>query len=198
MVASLPKQYFFTRNRSFTTLWSFVCILPESVYVFNILQIFLKNLFQHFANIFHEKRLITWCYIQNYHTFIWCHEISIHCCKLTVGVALNMRYTTNGICAKNNTKNYGAWRSNHRVIMACDLYCRLLPQCEALRTCHSDFPIATKWCCDRMWMSCQAQPSQKERVIGAVRCKKEVMLLQPLHWCCAECAVHHKRNVRKE
>ena len=30
-----------------------------------------------------------------------------------------------------------------RVIMACDLYCCLLPQCEALRTCHSVFPIAT-------------------------------------------------------
>jgi len=26
-------------------------------------------------------------------------------------------------------------------------------------------------------MSCQAQPSQKERVIGAVRCKKEGMLM---------------------
>jgi len=30
-----------------------------------------------------------------------------------------------------------------RVIMACDLYCCLLPQCEALRTCRSGFPIAT-------------------------------------------------------
>ena len=29
------------------------------------------------------------------------------------------------------------------VIMACDLYCCLLPQCEALRTCRSGFPIAT-------------------------------------------------------
>jgi len=29
------------------------------------------------------------------------------------------------------------------VIMACELYCCLLPQCEALRTCHSGFPIAT-------------------------------------------------------
>jgi len=27
--------------------------------------------------------------------------------------------------------------------MACELYCCLLPQCEALRTCHSGFPIAT-------------------------------------------------------
>ena len=33
--------------------------------------------------------------------------------------------------------------------MACDLYCYLLPQCEALRTCCSGFPMATKWCCDQ-------------------------------------------------
>jgi len=28
--------------------------------------------------------------------------------------------------------------------MACELYCCLLPQCEALRTCRSGFPIATQ------------------------------------------------------
>ena len=32
--------------------------------------------------------------------------------------------------------------SNYRVITACDLYCCLLPQREALRTCRSGFPIA--------------------------------------------------------
>jgi len=36
-----------------------------------------------------------------------------------------------------------AWTSNNRVIAARDLYCCLLPQCEALRTCRSGFPIAT-------------------------------------------------------
>ena len=30
-----------------------------------------------------------------------------------------------------------------RMIAAHDLYCYLLPQCEALRTCRSGFPIAT-------------------------------------------------------
>jgi len=30
-----------------------------------------------------------------------------------------------------------------RVIMACELYCCLLPQCEALRICRSGFPITT-------------------------------------------------------
>ena len=37
---------------------------------------------------------------------------------------------------------YMARTSNNRVIAACDLYCCLLPQCEALRTCRSGFPIA--------------------------------------------------------
>jgi len=32
--------------------------------------------------------------------------------------------------------------SNNRVIAVHDLYCCLLPQCEALHTCHSSFPIA--------------------------------------------------------
>ena len=36
-----------------------------------------------------------------------------------------------------------------RVIMACELYCCLLPRCKALRICPSGFPIATKWCCDQ-------------------------------------------------
>ena len=49
----------------------------------------------------------------------------------------------------------------------------------------------------RIWRSRQVQPSQKERAIGAVCCEKG-MLLQPLCWRCAECMVHHKRNVRKE
>ena len=36
-----------------------------------------------------------------------------------------------------------------RVISSRDLYCCLLPWCEALRTCRSGFPITTKWCCDQ-------------------------------------------------
>jgi len=39
--------------------------------------------------------------------------------------------------------------SNNRVISSGDLYCCLLPQCAALRTSRSGFPIATKWCCDQ-------------------------------------------------
>jgi len=38
---------------------------------------------------------------------------------------------------------YVAWTSNNRVIMAHDLYCCLVPQCEALPTCRLGFRIAT-------------------------------------------------------
>ena len=49
-------------------------------------------------------------------------------CKLLVGVALNARFTTNGMCVKNNANIYVARTSNNRVIAARDLYCCLLPQ----------------------------------------------------------------------
>jgi len=47
-------------------------------------------------------------------------------------------------------------------------------------------------------MLCQVQPSQKERVIGGVHCKKEGMLLQPLRWRCVECVIQHERDVGEE
>ena len=66
------------------------------------------------------------------------------CCNLSFGVVLNVWFTTNGMCTKNNTHTYCMWHEQAiRMIMACDLYCCLLPQCEALRTCCSGFPIAT-------------------------------------------------------
>ena len=54
-------------------------------------------------------------------------------------------------CAVHHERNVGeeqhhiymTWTSNHEVISSGDLYCCLLPQCEALRTCRSGFPIAT-------------------------------------------------------
>jgi len=58
------------------------------------------------------------------------HEIFrliAYCCNLSVGVAFNVRFTTNGMCAKNNTHIYVARTSNNRVIAAHDLYYCLLP-----------------------------------------------------------------------
>ena len=83
--------------------------------------------------------------------------------------------------------------------MACELYCCLLPQCEALRTCRSGYPIATKWCCDQdVKVVPGSALSHKERAIAAVRYKKEDMLLQPLRWCCVKSVIHHERDVREE
>jgi len=64
-----------------------------------------------------------------------------YCCNLSVGVALNAQWLPTG-CARRTTPRYVAQTSNKRVIAAHDLYCCLLPQCEALRTCRSGFPIA--------------------------------------------------------
>ena len=42
-------------------------------------------------------------------------------------------------CARTTTIYIYIWTNNNRVIAAHDLYCCLLPQCEALRTCRSGF-----------------------------------------------------------
>jgi len=52
-------------------------------------------------------------------------------------------------------------------------------------------------CCHSVKL-CLVQPSQKERAIDAVRCKKEGMLLQPLLWRCVECVIHHERDMPEE
>ena len=65
------------------------------------------------------------------------------CCNLSAGVALIVRFATNGMCVKNNTIIYVARASNSTRDCEHDLYCCLLPRCEALRTCRSRFPIAT-------------------------------------------------------
>ena len=70
-------------------------------------------------------------------------------CNLSGGVALIVWFTTNGMCVKNNTIMYVARTSKNRMISSGDLYCCLLSRCEALRTCRSGFPIATKWCYDQ-------------------------------------------------
>ena len=87
------------------------------------------------------------------------------CCSLSVSVVVNVRFTTNGMCMKNNT--HVARTSRKKMSTTWDLYCCLVPQCEALRTCCSTFPITTKWCFDhdvkvlpgatltkRMWDGC--------------------------------------------
>jgi len=66
-----------------------------------------------------------------------------YCCNLSGGVALIVRFTRNGMCAKNNTIIYVRRASNSERDCEHDLYCCLLLRCEALRICRSGFPIAT-------------------------------------------------------
>jgi len=66
-----------------------------------------------------------------------------HCCNLSAGVALIVWFTTNGMCVKNNTIIYVPRATNSKRDCEHDLYCCLLPRCEALRACRSGFPIAT-------------------------------------------------------
>jgi len=77
-----------------------------------------------------------------------CWQVSLYnqwilfTCDSVATSPLNLRFTTSGMCAKNNTHMYVARTSNNRVISSGDLYFCLQPQCEALRTWHSGFPIA--------------------------------------------------------
>ena len=57
-----------------------------------------------------------------------------------------------------------------------------------------DFRSQQNGAMTRMWRSCRVQPSHKERAIGAVRCKQEGMLLQPLRWCCVALIVSFTKN----
>jgi len=52
-------------------------------------------------------------------------------------------YHEQDVRKEQHTYIYVVRTSNNRVITACDLYCCLLPHCEALDACCSGFPITT-------------------------------------------------------
>jgi len=54
------------------------------------------------------------------------------CFNLSVGVTLNVRFTTNRMCRKSNTRIYAARIRNGRVSIACDLYCWF---CHSVKLC---------------------------------------------------------------
>ena len=121
-----------------------------------------------------------------------------YCCNLPVCVAFSVQFTTSGMCARNNTHIYVARTNSNRVI---SFVISIFACCHSVKLCAlpaRDFRSQQSGAVPRMWTSWQVQPSQKERTIGEVRCKKEGMLLQSLHWRCVECAIHHKRDVCEE
>ena len=95
------------------------------------------------------------------------------CCNLSVNIALNVRFTTNGMCVMINT--CVARTSRNKISKTWDICCCLVPQCEGLCTCRSAFQVTTKWCFDQdvKMVPGSLQPSQKERAIGAVCWKNE-------------------------
>ena len=100
---------------------------------------------------------------------------------------LNVWYTTNGLSVNNNNNIYVVQTSRNRMNNSCDLCCCLLPQCLALHTCFSGFPIEKSGAVTTMWRWCQVQRSQKECAIGAVHCKMEgcwCNLQMALLWMC--------------
>ena len=100
----------------------------------------------------------------------------------SLSVVVNVRFVTNGMCVKNNT--HVAWTSRNRLSTTWDLYCCMVPQCGALCTCSSVFLITTKWCFDQDVKVVPGTTFTKRCAMGAVHCKHEEMLLQPLVWRC--------------
>jgi len=104
-----------------------------------------------------------------------------------------VRSTTKVMCVKN--KNHVVRTSRDKMSTTWDLFCFLVRQWKALRTCCSAFPITTKWCFDQDVKVVPGTTFTKKHAIGAVRCKNEGMLLQLLGWHCIEsvvfaCPVH--------
>ena len=56
-------------------------------------------------------------------------------CSLSVSTVMKVWFTTNGMRVKNNT--YVTWTSKNKMSMTWDLYCCVVPQCEALCHCFS-------------------------------------------------------------
>ena len=114
---------------------------------------------------------------------------------------LNVWFTTNGMWAKNNTIGYICMWREQAIIERSRRVNSIVASCHSAKLCgHAAraFWSQQSGAVTRVWRSCRVKPSQKERSIGAVRCKKVGILLQPLLWRCAEGVVHHEQNVRVE
>jgi len=59
-------------------------------------------------------------------------QLCCKCCNYSVSVVVNVRLATNGMYVKNNTHIDVSQISRNRMSTTWDIYCSLLPQCEAL------------------------------------------------------------------
>ena len=93
------------------------------------------------------------------------------CCHHSTGVALICTVHHEQNVNKEQHHKYVLWTSNNRVMSSGELYCCLLPQCKALRTCRSGFPIATPskhLLVFVVWASCSCPLLVPTRSSGAV------------------------------
>jgi len=108
-------------------------------------------------------------------------------CSFSLSIVLNARFPTNGMCMMNNT--HVAQISGNKMSKTRDLYCCLVPQCEALHTCCSAFPITTKWCFDQDVKVVPGTTFTKRTCNRCWSLQKRGMLLQNLGWRCIESVV---------
>ena len=128
------------------------------------------------------------CVILSWFRKTVCWKKLLHFRNLSAGVALNVRFTTNGMYAKNNTHVCVALTGHHRVIAACDLHYCLLPQGEALRTSRSAFPIAKKWFYDQDVKVVPCAAFTQKTCVRCVSLKKggdvDAASPLPMRWMC--------------
>jgi len=127
-----------------------------------------------------------WDVCEEQHPYICCEQAIIKWSWQVISADTNM-WTTE--CNDERTR---------RVISSGDLYCCLLPQYEALRTCRLGFLIATKWYCDQ---AVKAMPS--ETFTKKVRLVQ--FIVKRMGCCCnllvgvaLNCAIHHEQDLREK
>jgi len=125
-----------------------------------------------------------------------CAELSLHtknvrsvqfvvkrrgcCCNLSVVLRWMCDSPQTGCAWRTTPFIYVARTSNNRVIMACELYCCLLPQCEALRICRSGFPIATAPKLLHSWRHTQKICNPQPKIFFRVQTRKLADPFEPL------------------
>jgi len=137
-----PRPFFFLQSR-----WHFKYLFVQfrKLPIFSFLLFTVLDLWpcSHMAGLVNQsktKNLISvLCYCKEPHHKHWHIRTSPRLSSLT----------HRAMCVKNNTIICVARASYSKRDCEHDLYCCLLPRCEALRTCRSGFPIATKWSCDQ-------------------------------------------------
>ena len=164
MLATLPSSWFRHSYIESVFLFTIMCSSPIEPFGFNALSFCESNLFVHLTTLRGgELRLVrtvgmVGLKLNTWRDTLWNFEQKIalilrpppqfYCCppstQTNIIVATSpfaLRWMRGlprtGRARRTTPYIYVARTSNKRVIMTCEIYCCLLPQCEALRTCRS-------------------------------------------------------------